>query len=141
MAVEAGEGPAAASPPAMPEAASPAVIARITVRLARAFAAKIRRGERTATSRWRQVPSRSSAANTSPAVSEVSSGSAQVHEKPSTTSDPAQPDACIQRPKTVTAGSEVCRLTAATNTAGAIQHAASTSRIRHWDSSLTSSKR
>ena len=49
----------------------------MTVRLASAFAAKIRRGERTATSRWRQVPSRSSAANTSPATTEVSSGSAQ----------------------------------------------------------------
>lgn len=80
----------------------------MTVRLASAFAAKIRRGERTATSRWRQVPSRSSEANTSPATTEVSSGSAQVPENPRTTSEPAHPVACIQRPKSVSTGSELC---------------------------------
>ena len=92
----------------MLETASPATSTTITVRLASALAAKIRRGERTATSRCRQVPSRSSAANTSPATSEVSSGSAQVPAKPSTTSDPAQPVACIQRPNTVSEGNVLC---------------------------------
>ena len=111
------------------------------MRLASALAAKIRRGERTATSRWRQVPSRSSEANTSPATTEVSSGSAQVPAKPSTTSGPAQPVACIQRPKRVSAGSEACWLTATTRSAGAIQQARISRRIRHWESSLTSSKR
>ena len=61
------------------------------VRLASAFAAKIRRGDRTATSRCRQVPSRSSVANTSPATSEVSSGSIQLPENARTTNGPAQP--------------------------------------------------
>ncbi len=125
----------------MLDVARPATSSRITVRLASAFDTKIRRGERTATSRCRQVPSRSSTANTSPATSDVSSGSAHEHEKASTTSDPAQPVACIQRPKTVSAGSELCRLTAATKTAGAIQQATSRRRIRHWANSLTSSKR
>ena len=60
----------------------------MTVRLARAFATKIRRGDLTATRRCRQVPSRSSAAKTSPATSEVSSGSTQLHAKASTTSEP-----------------------------------------------------
>ena len=64
------------------------------------------------------MPSRSSAAKTSPATSAVSSGSAQLHEKSRTTSAPAQPVAFIQRPKTVSAGSELCRLTTATKTAG-----------------------
>ncbi len=87
------------------------------------------------------MPSRSSTANTSPATSEVSSGSAHVHENDSTTSTPAHPLACIQRPNTVSAGSELCRLTAATNTPGASQQAASSSRMRHCENSLTSSKR
>ena len=113
----------------------------MTVRLASAFAAKIRRGERTATSRWRQVPSRSSEANTSPATTEVSSGSAQVPAKPSITSGPAHPVACIQRPKRVSTGSVLCWLTAATKSAGAIQQARTSRRIRHCETSLTSSKR
>ena len=58
------------------EQASPATNSSSTVRLASTLAAKIRLGDRTATSRWRQVPSRSSEANTSPATTEVSSGSA-----------------------------------------------------------------
>ena len=95
---------------------------------------KIRRGERTATSRWRQVPSRSSAANTSPATREVSNGSAQLPAKPSITSDPAQPVACIQRPKTVSAGSELCWLTSLTNDRRHDPGATISSRRRHWDS-------
>jgi hypothetical protein len=75
----------------MPEAASPAASSTMTVRLASAFAAKIRRGERTATSRCRHVPSRSSEANTSPATSDVSSGSTQLQQNTRTTSDAAQP--------------------------------------------------
>jgi hypothetical protein len=113
----------------------------MTERLASALAAKIRRGERMATSRWRHVPSRSSTANTSPATTEVSNGSTYVPAKPSTTSDPAQPVACIQRPNTVSAGSEPCRLTSLTSTAGTTQAARISSRTRHWESSLTSSKR
>lgn len=113
----------------------------MTVRLASAFAAKIRLGERTATSKWRQVPSRSSEANTSPATTEVSSGSAQVPAKPSITSVPAHPVACIQRPKRVSEGSVLCWLTAATKRAGAIQQARTSRRIRHCETSLTSSKR
>lgn len=105
------------------------------------LATKIRLGERTETRRWRQVPSRSSVAKTSPATRAVSSGSAQLREKSSTTSAPAQPVLCIQRPKTVSAGSMLCRLTTATKPAGAIQQASSSTRIRHWDSSLTSSNR
>ena len=61
------------------------------VRLASALAAKIRRGARTATSRCRHVPSRSSWAKMSPATSDVSTGSTQVPENVKTTSDPAQP--------------------------------------------------
>ena len=87
------------------------------------------------------MPSRSSAAKTSPATSEVSSGSTQLHAKASTTSDPAQPVACIQRPKTVSVGSELCGLTTATKQPGATRQARSTSRIRHWVSSLASSNR
>lgn len=113
----------------------------MTVRLASAFAAKIRRCDLTATSRWRQVPSRSSAAKTSPATSEVSSGSAQLPANPSTTSGPAHPVACIQRPKSVSEGSVLCSLTAATKRAGAIQQTRTSSRTRHWETSLTSSKR
>jgi hypothetical protein len=75
----------------MPEAANPAASRMITVRLASAFAAKIRRGDRTATSRCRHVPSRSSLANTSPATSDVSSGSTQLQQNVRTTSDPAHP--------------------------------------------------
>ena len=67
------------------------------------------------------MPSRSSAAKTSPATSEVSSGSPQLHAKASTTSDPAQPVVCIQRPKTVSVGSDDCELTTATKTAGCEQ--------------------
>ena len=125
----------------MPETASPDTSTRRTLRLAIAFAMKIRRGERTATSRWRQVPSRSSDENTSPATSEVISGSTQLPAKPSTTSAPAQPVACIQRPKSVSAGSEVCWLTTATAIPGPIQHARISSRTRHCARSLTSSKR
>lgn len=113
----------------------------MTVRPASTFAAKIRRGERTATSRCRQVPSRSSAANMSPATTEVSSGSAQVPAKPSITSGPAQPVACIQRPKRVSEGSVLCSLTPATKSPGAIQQARTRRRMRHWETSLTSSKR
>lgn len=87
------------------------------------------------------MPSRSSQANTSPVTTEVSSGSAQVPAKPSMTSGPAQPVACIQRPKRVSVGSVLCALTPATNSAGATQQASTSSRIRHWETSLTSSKR
>lgn len=113
----------------------------MTVSPANAFAAKIRRGERTATSRCRQVPSRSSEANTSPATTEVSSGSAQVPEKPSITSGPAHPVVSIQRPKRVSEGSVLCWLTAATKSPGATQQASTSRRIRHWETSFTSSKR
>ncbi|GHD30040.1 hypothetical protein GCM10010335_19690 [Streptomyces galbus] len=87
------------------------------------------------------MPSRSSQANTSPVTTEVSRGSAQVPAKPSITSGPAQPVACIQRPKRVSVGSVLCSPTPATNSAGAIQQAGTSTRIRHWDTSLTSSKR
>ena len=63
----------------------------MTVRLASALAAKIRRGDRTATSRCRHVPSRSSVAKTSPATTDVSSGSSQLQANAKTTSGPAQP--------------------------------------------------
>ena len=109
--------------------------------LARALATKIVRGDRTATSRCRQVPSLSSAANASPATTEVSNGSPQLHAKASTTKDPAHPLACIQRPKTVSVGRDVWALTAATKPAGATRHTRSTTRSRHWVSSLVSSKR
>jgi hypothetical protein len=125
----------------MPEAARPAASSRMTVRLASALAAKIRRGERTATSRCRHVPSRSSAANTSPATSDVSSGNTQLQENDRITSGPAHPVWPIQRPKTVSDGSELCRLTTTTNNAGPRQQATSIRRIGHWASSLTSSKR
>src|ERR1700748_2815620 len=52
----------------MPETASPGTHNARTVRLASALAAKIRRGERTATSRWRQGPRRASLENTSAAA-------------------------------------------------------------------------
>ena len=113
----------------------------MTVRLASALAAKIRRGERTATSRCRHVPSRSSVAKTSPATSDVSSGSTQLQENVRTTSDPAQPVWLIQRPKTVSDGNELCWLMIATSNAGPSQQARSARRIGHWASSLTSSKR
>jgi hypothetical protein len=87
------------------------------------------------------VPSRSSAAKTSPATSDVRSGSTQLQESVSTTSGPAQPVWLIQRPKTVSDGSELCRLTIATSRAGPSQQAASATRTGHWASSLTSSKR
>lgn len=51
-------------------------------------------------------------------TTEVSSGSAQVPAKPSITSGPAHPVACIQRPKRVSTGSVPCWLTAATKSAG-----------------------
>ena len=111
------------------------------MRLANAFATKIRRVDRTATSRWRQVPSRSSEAKTSPATTDVSSGSAYVPANPSITSGPAQPVAFIQRPNSVSTGSELCSLTTATNNAGASQQARTSSRIRQAANSLTSSKR
>src|ERR1700730_15378964 len=98
----------------MPETASPGTPSARTVRLASALAAKIRRGERTATSRWRQVPRRSSLANTSPATTEVSSGKNQLPANDSTTSAPAQPVACISRPNRVSAGRVPCPLTTAT---------------------------
>ncbi len=87
------------------------------------------------------MPSRSSEAKTSPATTEVSNGSAQVPAKPSVTSGPAHPVACIQRPNRVSVGSVLCALTPATKTAGAIQQARSSRRIRHWERSLTTSKR
>jgi len=111
------------------------------VRLASALARKIRRGERTATSRWLQVPSRSSAENTSPAMTGVSNGKNQLPAKDSTTSAPAQPVACIWRPNRVSAGSEFCPLTTMTATAGPIQHKPIRMRTHHCASSLTSSKR
>ena len=113
----------------------------MTVRLANVFAAKIRSYDRTATSRWRQVPSRSSTANTSPAISDASNGNTYRPEKPSSTSGPAQPVALIQRPKVVSEGSELCWLTTATNPAGPIRHASNSRRTRHCDNSFTSSKR
>ena len=112
----------------------------MTVRLASALATKIRRGERTATSRCRQVPSRSSAAKTSPATSDVSSGSTQLQRSESTTSDPAQPVCPIQRPKTVSDGSELCADDGDEESRPSQQRAA-TRRIRHWARSLSSSKR
>jgi hypothetical protein len=133
--------PTARTPPAALEQTNPAYGSRMTVRLANAFVTKIRRGERIATSRCRQVPSRSSAANTSPATTEVSNGSTHMPEAPSPTSGAAQPVACSQRPNTVSAGSSPCLAATATTSAGPIQAATSSSRIRHWDSSLTSSKR
>ena len=71
------------------------------------------------------MPSRSSAAKTSPATSDVSSGSTQLQENVRTTSAPAQPVWFIQRPKTVSDGSELCRLMIATNSAGPSQQASS----------------
>jgi hypothetical protein len=102
----------------------------MTDRLASALAAKIRRGDRIATSRCRHVPSRSSMANTSPATTEVSSGSTYVPAKVSTTSEPAQPVALIQRPNTVSDGSEPWWLTTLTSTAGMTQTTMMSSRIR-----------
>ena len=125
----------------MLEHTSPITSTTITVRLDSAFDTKIRRGDRTATRRWRQVPSRSSEANTSPATSEVSSGSAQDPEKPRITSGPAHPVACIQRPNRVSTGSAACWLITATKSAGASQHATISRRTRHCESSLTNSKR
>ena len=125
----------------MPETASPGRHIIRTVRLASALPMKISRGERTATSRWRQVPSRSSAENTSPATTEVSSGKNQLPAKDSTTSAPAQPVACISRPNSVSDGSVPCPLTAMTATPGPIQHKRISTRTRHCASSLTSSKR
>ena len=87
------------------------------------------------------MPSRSSLANTSPATSDVSSGSTQLQQNVRTTSDPAHPVCPIQRPKTVSDGNELCRLMIATSSAGPSQHASSARRIGHWASSLTSSKR
>ncbi len=130
-----------ASPPSVLEQTSPSTSTMITVRLASAFDTKIRRGDRTATRRCRQVPSRSSDANTSPAISEVSSGSAHEPENPRITSGPAHPVACIQRPKRVSTGSDACWLITATNSAGASQHATITRRTRHCESNLTDSKR
>ena len=122
--------------------ASPATSSRMTVRLASAFAAKIRRGDRTATSRWRQVPSRSSEAKTSPATSEVSSGSAQRareaehHQRPGPAGGvhPAAEERVGRGASS--AGSPRRR-----SSAGASQQARSSRRIRHCESSLTSSKR
>ena len=125
----------------MPETASPGTHSARTVRLASALARKIRRGERTATSRWRQVPRRSSEENTSPATTEVSSGKNQLPANDSTTSAPAQPVACISRPNRVSDGSVPCPLTTTTAIAGPIQHARTSRRTRHWASCLTSSKR
>src|SRR5581483_3108806 len=133
--------PTASSPPTMPDATRPATSNRITVRLASAFAAKMRRCERTATSRCRQVPSRSSEANTSPATSEVSSGSAQVPEKPRVTSGPAQPVVCIQRPNRVSEGRLLCWLIPKTAIPGPSQQARIRSLTRHGENCLTSSKR
>ncbi len=116
-------------------------MARITAVLASALATKMRRGERTAMTRWRHVPRRSSAAKTSPATRAVSSGSAQVQAKLSTTREAAHPVANIHRPKTVSLGSELCPLAAAMKPAGASQQATRTIRTRHWASSLSSSKR
>jgi hypothetical protein len=133
--------PTAASPDTVLDTARPVTINNTTERLATALATKIRRGERTATSRWRQVPRRSSDAKTSPGTAHATSGSAQPPAKPSMTSDPAHPDSCIHRPKSVSAGSELCWPTATTNTAGAIQHTKASTRMRQRDSSLVSSKR
>jgi len=80
-------------------------------------------------------------AKTSPATSDVSSGSTQLQENVRTTSDAAQPVWLIQRPKTVSDGSELCPLMIATSTAGPSQQARSARRIGHWASSLTSSNR
>ena len=102
-----GRMPEAAIPPTVAETARPGKPITMTVRLASALAAKIRRGERTATSRWRQVPSRSSEENTSPAMIEVTSGSSQLPAKLSAASGAASPVACSQRPYRVSDGS-VC---------------------------------
>ncbi len=88
----------------MAETASPGKPITMTVRLASALAAKIRRGERTATSRWRQVPSRSSEENTSPAMIEVTSGSTQFPAKLSAASGAASAEACSHRAYRVSAG-------------------------------------
>ncbi len=87
------------------------------------------------------MPRRSSAENTSPATTEVSSGKNQLPANDSTTSAPAQPVACISRPKRVSDGSVPCPLTTMTAIAGPIQHARISRRTRHWASCLTSSKR
>lgn len=60
---------------------------------------------------------------------------------PSMTSGPAQPVAFIHRPNSVSTGSELCSPTTATNSAGAIQQARTSRRIRQAANSLTSSKR
>ena len=120
----------------MLETARPTSMARITAVLASAFATKMRRGERTAMTRWRHVPRRSSAAKTSPATRAVSSGSAQVHAKLSTTREAAHPVVNIHRPKTVSLGSELCPLAAAMKPAGASQQATRTTRTRHWREQL-----
>ena len=67
--------------------------------------------------------------------------SLRLQENDRITSGPAQPVWPIQRPKTVSDGNELCRLTTTTNNAGPRQQATSTRRIGHWASSLTSSKR
>jgi hypothetical protein len=77
------------------------------------------------------VPSRSSAANTSPATTETSSGSAHMPEKPSPTTGAAQPVSCSQRPKGVSDGSTPCSLTPTTTTAGPSQAARISRRTRH----------
>ena len=85
--------------------------------------------------------SRSSLANTSPATNDVNSGSTQLQENDRATRGPAHPVWCIQRPKTVSAGNELCWLMAATSNAGPIQQARTASRTGHCASSLTNSKR
>ena len=72
-------------------------------------------------------------------------GEQRQHQLPandSTTSAPAQPVACIQRPKRVSAGSVPCPLTIDDRDAPARSSTrGSARRTRHWASSLTSSKR
>ena len=85
-------------PPAIDDTTRAERSAMVTVSAASAFDRKIRRGERTATRRWRQVPIRSSTAKTSPATRQVSKGRTSVPTKTRITSEPAHPDWFIQRP-------------------------------------------
>ncbi len=115
------------------DAASPATSSRMTVRLASAFAAKIRRGERTATSRWRQVPSRSSnrtrrGNHRGEQRERQGAREAEHHQRA------GPPGGVVQRPEEGVGG-ECALLSAATNSAGAIQQARTSSRIRHCETS------
>ena len=88
-----------------------------------------------------QVDRRSSLAKMSPATMLVSRGKPAIPANPSTTKGSANPDEVIHRPKSVSAGVEVCDRMMSAKTNGPSRHTIAARRGRSCAETLASSTR